>query len=193
MKVVTFKKKELIWTDLEVKEIVPIDWSKEYLNTHRYEITITFNPKWFSNIKDMEIHCKTIIEQLIIKCHSALQMNCSMYINYVIEYQSNGHPHIHATLMFDTRLVNSRLTNWEQFFQRLYGKTQIWYTGSVDKIHRNDHFTGPWSKYLLKDNPENYHEYRVEKWNRKAEHIIRDEIAYELEPDDFEIQDILEI
>jgi len=185
MKVVTYKSKQIMWNDSETKDI-GIDWSTVHLGTHRYELTITFNPKWFSDILDMEKTYLDVIDKIIIKAHSTLELNGLCYFNYVKEYQSNGFPHMHGTLMFFNRLANSRLTNWEQFFQRLYGKTQIWYTGDKDKIHKNDHFEGPWSKYLLKDNPENYKSIRIEKWNRKSEFIEVDNLCYELENQDFD-------
>lgn len=130
---------------------------------HVYEFTLTFNPKWFSSNDDMSEFLPEIIKQMMIKGCSPIAPFTDYYLEYVVEYQSNGAPHIHATYIFKNRLKVSTQTNWEQFFQRMYGKTVIYYTGNKDKIHHNDHFDGPWSKYLLKDNPENYVQLSVNK------------------------------
>lgn len=138
-------------------------FNTEIDNTHRYEITITFNPKWYSSNQDMLDHIPEILKQLRIKSCSPLSNFSHCYFNYVTEYQKNGAPHVHATLIYDQRLNISHLTNWEQFFKRLYGKTSIFYTGKYDKIHTNDHYVGTWSNYLKKDNPENYFEENIQK------------------------------
>lgn len=137
----------------------------EHENTHRYELTITFNPKFYCNIPDMEVECETIYEKIMIKIFSFLNMDEMAYFNIVKEYQKNGAPHIHGTFLFNKRMMNPTLTNWEQFFTRLYGKSTIYYTGKYDKIHKNDHFNGTWTNYLKKDNPENYQEFELWKHN----------------------------
>jgi len=184
MKVVVYKNTKSIYS-IEYNNS-HIDWTTIHPLTHRYEVTVTFNPKWYSDLTDMESAYNDIIEKLIIKAHSALNQNESCHFNYVKEYQSNGAPHMHGTLMFYHRLTNSRLTNWEQFFQRLYGKTQIWYTGDKDKIHKNDHYEGPWSGYLKKDNPENYESVQVLTWKRKDDNIEYKGEYYQLEKEDFD-------
>jgi len=136
------------------------------IGTHRYEFTITFNPKFYCDIADMEEQCNHVFTKIAIKIYTYLNMNEKAYFNIVKEYQTNGAPHLHGTFLFNRRMQNSNITNWEQFFTRLYGKSAIYYTGIHNKEHKNDHFKGTWQNYLLKDNPENYKEYELWKNNQ---------------------------
>lgn len=133
---------------------------------HKYEITITFNPKFYFDNQDMENHFESIHDRLKIKCYSQLNKNGECYYNSVKEYQTNGAPHFHGTVLLPSRMANSTITNWEQFFKREYGKTTIYYTGLNNKVHNNDHFNGTWYEYLFKDNPENYKSFYLLKTNQ---------------------------
>lgn len=145
--------------------ITPNVFSGEIPGTHRYEFTITFNPKFYCDIADMEDQILLVDEKIRIKIFSFLNMQEIAYYNIVKEYQQNGAPHLHGTFLFNKRMTNTNLTNWEQFFTRIYGKSAIYYTGIKNKIHKNDHYNGSWQNYLLKDNPENYKEYILLKSN----------------------------
>lgn len=142
-----------------------INWSIERPNWLRYEFTTTFNPKWYCSPQDAADEVPRVIKAIATKAMHFIGQNDHIYLNYVVEYQKNGMPHVHGTLMTEARLTNVSMHNWEQFLNRYYGKSQIWFTGSGNKFHKNDHFEGSWQQYLIKDNPENYRSLIIFKKN----------------------------
>lgn len=132
-------------------------------NINRYEVTITFDPKLYYGPEDCENYINNVWENLTVKVYGQLQLDERAYIAFTKEYQANGMPHVHATVVMFHRLKPMTQHNWEQFFRRNYGKTTIYYTGKNDKWHKNDHFEGPWSEYLKKDGIEHYSEICLKK------------------------------
>lgn len=145
--------------------ITDINWLIERPEWLRYEFTITFNPKWYCSPHDALDECPNVIKAIATKAMHFVAQNDHVYLNYVIEYQKNGMPHIHGTLMTETRLTNVSMHNWEQFLNRYYGKSQIWYTGCQNKLHKNDHFEGNWQQYLVKEQPDKYKSFIIFKKN----------------------------
>jgi hypothetical protein len=116
---------------------------------YRHEITITYNPKYIYDIPYAESMTEHVIQD--IQRHIIRQSTSEFLYNYVVEYQKNGYPHIHATT-FTTHLVSpSALGNFEKLLSRKYGKSAIYATGQKDKIHHNDHFDGTWQEYIHKE------------------------------------------
>ena len=111
----------------------------------------------------MEDQIENVVNAIKIKSATTISKNEHIFINYVKEYQENGNPHLHGTIMTQERITPSLQGSWEQMLKRWYGKSEIWYTGSGNKYHKNDHFEGSWQQYLKKDNPENYESVMVFK------------------------------
>lgn len=90
--------------------------------------------------------------------HKFLLRNSSFgfLFNYVVEYQSNGYPHLHGTMFTYERIKPQSLLNLEQCLKRKYGKSMIYSTGKNDKVHTNDHFTGTWQQYIHKEQQPKY-------------------------------------
>lgn len=116
----------------------------------RYEFTVTYNPKWIESVD----YAESLTDYVIDDIRRFLRRNCdsnSNLYNYVVEYQKNGMPHIHGTIFNEHRFKSQTLENLEKSLQRKYGKTMIYSTGHIDKIHKNDHFNGSWQEYLSKE------------------------------------------
>lgn len=146
-------------------------YTKDY---YRYEFTVTYNPRFIYSIEYAESMTHYVIKDIfdMAKRNSKIKRENSynpFFFNYVVEHHENGYPHIHGTLFTYLHLMPQTLANWESKFYRKYGKTQVWATGLVDKVHKNDHFQGTWQEYLRKDNIPRYFQWdpNVEDKTRK--------------------------
>lgn len=122
----------------------------EDINPFRYEFTITYNPKYIESIEYALTMTPFIYEDLVRFCNRN-QAQGDYAFNYVVEYQSNGYPHIHGTLFVGKRFTPQSVNNLEKAFIRKYGRSDIYSTGQVDKFHKNDHFEGTWQQYIEKE------------------------------------------
>jgi hypothetical protein len=144
--------------DSDVLQHYPTLFSKyvRALELHRYEITISLNPK-FAPSKSIGYD---LIEEALNEIVKLSNKHCfnkndrhhaRWMFEYVVEHQKNGMPHLHLTLCLPRKLTTLNQNNWERKFVRMFGISTIYYTGMEDKIHKNDHFEGPWSLYLRKE------------------------------------------
>lgn len=139
---------------------------------YKYEITITFNPKYYPLGKACD-YIKVVIKDIIsASCrfiasenrrihregYSADKFFNEHYIEYCVEYHNKDdkegklhYPHIHATLHSQVDISATKLYGLEQSLRKKYGRTSIYHTDTEDKLHHNDHFKGLWSEYLKKD------------------------------------------
>jgi len=120
------------------------------LQHFRYEFTVTYNPKYIESI-DYANSLTTYVQDDIERY---MHRNTTQYdyaFNYVVEYQKNGYPHLHGTMFSLFRFTPQSLNNLEKSLGRKYGKSAVYSTGHIDKIHTNDHFTGTWSEYIEKE------------------------------------------
>lgn len=151
-------------THIHLREITDFAFEIASHDLYRYEFTVTFNPKFIFSID----YAHTMLPEVI---HDIFQLGCrvskkkrsdytnSFLFNYTVEYHKNGYPHIHGTLLLQDPLQPVTCQNWQSKFYRKYGKTDVWATGQTDKIHKNDHFEGPWSQYLKKEGQVTYYRY----------------------------------
>lgn len=117
---------------------------------YRYEFTVTYNPKYIEDIP----YALSMTDYVIEDVQKYLNRNSPQVgyaYNYVVEFQKNGYPHIHGTMFSVSRLSPSSLGNFEKLLGRKYGKSAIYATGHIDKIHHNDHFQGTWQQYIEKE------------------------------------------
>lgn len=89
-----------------------------------------------------------------------------LQLNYGIEYQENGYPHIHGHLLTMWELTPDIQKNILQRLCRRFGKSQWYQTGQEDKFHEVSGMF--WSQYIKKDAEKNsslglqhYYEYCV--------------------------------
>lgn len=128
----------------------------------RYEITVTLNPKYIHSNDYAETMVPHIVND-VFKAGLRMSQHKGWYsdfeFNVVKEYQKNGMPHIHGTILTESPILPTKLMNTEQLFKRKYGKTVIWATGHRDHHHINDHFDGTWQEYLRKDDIPKYYRF----------------------------------
>lgn len=140
---------------------------------YKYEITITFNPKFYPLGKACSYVKKAIYEVVKASNRYIAMENKKRYkegrefvskhfIEYCVEYHNKDdkegklhYPHVHATLHSEVDIDATKLYRLEQNLRNKFGRTTIYYTDIEDKYHKNDHFEGLWSEYLLKDVIEN--------------------------------------
>jgi len=132
------------------------EFYSELEDVYRYEITVTYNPKYIDTIE----YAETMTDYVHHDLQRFLQRQstvCDYKYNYVVEHHENGYPHIHGTLYSYLRIKPESLFNLEKSLQRKYGRSSIWATDKTDKIHHNDHFTGTWQEYLHKEGEPKYY------------------------------------
>lgn len=141
------------------KHLERIDNFDNYKEYYRYEITVTMNHKHIHSADYGETLIPHIVND-VFKAGLRMSHHKGWYddfaFNVVKEYQKNGWPHIHGTILTQHPVAPSKLKNTENLMYRKYGKTDIYATGKIDKWHTNDHFEGPWQEYLTKEG-ELYH------------------------------------
>lgn len=140
-----------------LKEIKDRDLFERYIEEcFRYEFTITYNPKYVYSaeyalsmtdyvMKDVYDFCRRRSKRFRGDTYD------SFYFNYCVEFQKNGYPHIHGTMFTGDHIPPQALANFESKMYRKYGRTDVYATGKVDKMHKNDHFDGTWQEYIRKE------------------------------------------
>lgn len=137
---------------------------------YRYELTITFNQRFYPLGKACD-YVRIIIKEIMNASYRFISAEnrkifkeyrnndrflTEHYLEYCVEYhKTNAYPHIHATLHSQVDIDAEKLFRLQQTLRKKYGRTDIYYTDTEDRIHENDHFKGYWSEYLIKDIEEN--------------------------------------
>lgn len=133
---------------------------------YRHEFTVTYNPKFIYDIAYAESMTHHVIMDIFkwtlrqVKVFRKEQWD-SFLFNYVVEYQSNGYPHIHGTILTNDVIKPIALANLESLMKRKYGRTEVYATGNRDRVHKNDHFEGTWQQYLCKEGVPKAYQYGV--------------------------------
>jgi len=124
---------------------------------YRYEITQTFRSMWYSFSAMKQV--QWVVIWLYNHCKSHKETLLDAYFEFCVEYHKSGehtgYPHIHGTLYTQQEIKGDTLFNWSNALYRKWGRSSIYATNWHDKWHKNDHYEGPWSKYLLKEVEEN--------------------------------------
>lgn len=116
------------------------------LDYHRYEYTITFDPRYYTK-HSMLWKITSVIEEIA----KAYKSNDHYYLSYVVEYHKNGSPHIHISVLCAEQILETKHMNLDKKLYRIYGKCMSYYTGLIEY----DHDGRSWGTYLLKDYKEN--------------------------------------
>lgn len=136
---------------------------------NHYEVTVTMNPKFYT-LEKATRYMKSIASDVM---SDFLRLSSGIgFVQYCVEYQENGMPHIHFNIIIETDIEAISLNNLKSKYTRSYGKTKIYYTGNEDKLHHNDHYHGTWSNYLNKEvnanevnGKQHYFEYEIWKYD----------------------------
>jgi len=136
---------------------------------YRYEITTTFNPRFYPLGKACD-YIRIVIREIINSSSRFISAENKKlfreygdnnrflknhYLEYSVEYHKNGYPHIHAILHTEVDISAEKLFRFQQTLRKKFGKSDIYYTDTEDRIHENDHFVGKWSEYLKKEVEQN--------------------------------------
>lgn len=159
--------------DINVDKINP-DWKADVFKRHIYEITLTFNPKYFPNAE----YAYDYIEYYHMKLLYKILPNHNNTLGEILiintEFHKNGFPHLHGIIYSSYKWANTKIHNVEQFFNREMGRCSIYYTEYKDKYHTTPEMY--WSKYIIKEGKNKYQQYFI---NRKEIYAFNyDEIKY---------------
>lgn len=118
-----------------------------------YEVTVTYNPQYWTKSYSLEAIPQIIADLLkpIVKWQWGTP-GC-IQIAYAVEYHENGYPHLHAQIITSGELNPELQRCIHQRLCRRYGRSQWYQTEQEDKIHVNDKFPNgiKWSEYIQKD------------------------------------------
>jgi len=117
---------------------------------YRIEFTVTYKSRYMPGIE----YANSLNNDVMIRIINFVEANIEGewgYVNYVVENQQNGYPHLHGTIFTENIIRPNSVHNLEKALYRLYGSSQLYCTGKRDYHHKNDHFEGGWQDYLHKE------------------------------------------
>lgn len=136
------------YIQMHIKESDTMDY---HLDRHYYEVTVTFDPKYWSLNNSLNSIPEVVAD--ILKPIVKSNLYEKFQIAYSVEYHKNGYPHLHAQIINSLPIYPQDQKNIHQRLCRRYGKSQWYQTGQVDMIHFNDKYPEGilWSAYIQKD------------------------------------------
>lgn len=128
---------------LTLCEFDPVDQLPLGFSELNYEITVTYNPQLYTVIAACEALESTMdtINQWLVKEFENLES-----VSYVVEYQRNRYPHLHACVSSTRALDVSRRANIIKGIQRMFGRCTFKPVIDADKYY----------EYMCKDLYNNY-------------------------------------
>lgn len=131
--------------------IKEVDIMDHHLDRYYYEVTVTFDQKYWSLNNSLNSIPQIVAD--ILKPIVKSNFYQKFQIAYVVEYHKNGYPHLHAQIINSQQIDPQDQKNIHQRLCRRYGKSQWYQTGQENKIHFNDKFPDGvlWSEYIKKD------------------------------------------
>lgn len=150
-------------TSLIQRYAVPFIKDKWYSNEYYYEVTVTFNPQYWS-LSNAMANIKCVVADIL---KPVIRDVYDFSIRYAVEYHENGMPHLHAQVSTSNELSPDIQRGIHQRLIRRYGRSQWYQTGQEDKFHDASQML--WSQYIKKDvfkNEENGMRHYFEYTNR---------------------------
>ncbi len=135
-----------------IKEIDVINYNTRQFY---YEVTVTFNPSYWS-LNQAMVSIPQIVADVLKPIVKEKQLD-KIILAYVVEYHENGYPHLHAQVITQSSIDPENQRNIHQRLCRRYGKSQWYQTGEEDMVHINNKFPDgiKWSEYIKKDKCKN--------------------------------------
>lgn len=118
-----------------------------------YEVTVTFNQHYWTLQATVDYGIRQCIGMLVKK----LQQKAGWFeMDYTVEYQKNGYPHLHAQIFTREELHADQQRSISGSLKTRFGRADWYQTGKEDYVHteiskETGEMKGKWSNYIRKD------------------------------------------
>lgn len=129
------------------------DLDSYFDNYFVYEVTVSFNQSYWSLMKATSSGIYMILDLLVKKLQ---KFGGRWRIDYVVEYQKNSYPHLHAQIFTEEDIEPDKQRLLYGTLNSRFGRTQWYQTEKHDFYHveinkETGEPKGKWSEYIRKD------------------------------------------